>query len=53
MIGEETICKKCGCRCHCYSPECPNCANDVCQSCGCKEDDIQTWGYDIRYDNII
>ena len=52
-VAEERYCKKCGCRCHCYAPECPDCANDVCYNCGCKEDDISTWGYDIRYDNIV
>ena len=41
-VGEERYCKKCGCRCHCYAPECPDCANDVCYNCGCREDDIQT-----------
>ena len=40
----ERWCKKCHCRCHCYAPECPNCANDVCYKCDCSEnkDDIQT-----------
>ncbi len=38
----ERYCNKCGCRCHCYAPECPNCANDVCTSCDCKEDEVQT-----------
>ena len=31
----ERYCNKCGCRCHCYAPECPNCANDVCYTCDC------------------
>ena len=41
----ERYCKTCGCRCHCYAPECPNCANDVCYKCECKDDDIQTWKF--------
>ena len=52
-VGEERFCKKCGHRCHCYAPECPDCSNDVCYNCGCKEDDISTWGYDIRHYNIV
>ncbi len=38
----ERWCNKCNCRCHCYSQECPNCANDVCTDCDCKEDEVQT-----------
>ena len=52
-VGEERFCKKCGHRCHCYAPECPDCSNDVCYNCGCKEDDISTWGHDIRHHNIV
>lgn len=38
MIGSERTCKKCGCRCHCYDSECPNCPNDVCIECECKSE---------------
>ena len=41
-VGEERYCNKCGCRCHCYEPECSTCADDVCYKCGCSEDDIRT-----------
>ena len=41
-VGEKRFCKKCGHRCHCYAPECPDCSNDVCYNCSCKEDDIST-----------
>ncbi len=40
----ERYCNTCGCRCHCYSPECPMCADGVCSNgkcykCNCKKDD--------------
>ena len=38
MIGPERVCKNCGHRCHCYSPNCPNCINDVCVTCNCEEE---------------
>ena len=37
MISEERHCKKCGHRCHCYSPDCPECVNDVCIKCDCDK----------------
>ena len=37
MIGPERVCKNCGHRCHCYSPNCPDCINDVCVTCNCEE----------------
>ena len=40
MIGPERTCKKCGHDCHCYSPNCENCVNDVCTSCDCKEEEL-------------
>ena len=52
-VGEERKCRYCGHRCHCYSSGCPECMNDVCQKCECGKDDIQTWGYDTRYDDIV
>jgi hypothetical protein len=49
MIGESNVsevshCTYCGHRCHCYSSDCQECINDVCQTCECgnKKDDIQT-----------
>lgn len=30
-------CKTCGHDCHCSSPDCKDCVNDVCTSCSCKE----------------
>jgi len=41
MQSEKRYCKSCGCRCHCYTPECETCPNDVCIKCKCKDDDIQ------------
>ena len=38
MIGAKRECKTCGHDCHCYSPDCPKCINDVCTKCNCKED---------------
>lgn len=37
MYGEPRTCKKCGHRCHCYSPDCPECVNDVCIKCDCDK----------------
>ena len=37
MRGTERTCKKCGHGCHCYSPDCKECVNDVCYKCECKE----------------
>jgi len=37
MIGTQRYCKKCGHRCHCYQPECDECANDVCYTCECED----------------
>ena len=37
MIGTERYCKKCGHRCHCYQPDCKDCANDVCTQCDCDD----------------
>jgi len=34
-----TLCKKCGHKCHCYKPDCEECANDVCYKCECKDSD--------------
>ena len=42
----ERYCSKCGCRCHCYAPECPNCANDVCTSCECGDHYIHNYDVD-------
>ncbi len=38
MQGPIRTCKKCGCRCHCYDNFCPNCVNDVCGTCDCKNE---------------
>ena len=47
MLGESNVsedrkCRYCGHRCHCYSTECLECINDVCQKCDCEANDIQT-----------
>ena len=39
MIGEQRTCKSCGHDCHCYSPNCLQCINDVCGTCNCKEEE--------------
>lgn len=36
MISEKRTCKKCEHECHCYSPDCKDCVNDVCTKCDCK-----------------
>ena len=36
MQGTPRKCKKCGHDCHCYAPNCKQCANDVCTQCDCK-----------------
>ncbi len=35
MNKPEKICKKCGHTCHCKGDECPQCVNDVCETCDC------------------
>ena len=39
MKGVKRTCKKCGHGCHCYRPDCPECVNDVCYKCDCKENE--------------
>lgn len=41
MKGPIRECKKCGHRCHCYSPNCLECINDVCGTCECEETEPQ------------
>ena len=36
-VSEERKCRYCGHKCHCYSTECLECINDVCQKCDCEE----------------
>lgn len=41
-------CKNCGHSCHCDKVNCPNCVNDVCGKCDCKQTveldtDARTW----------
>ena len=47
MLGPERTCKNCGHKCHCYSPNCQECVNDVCGVCDCKEtkqeSDARSW----------
>jgi len=41
MEGLRRTCNSCGCDCHCYSPDCPKCPNDVCTKCECgNQEDI-------------
>ena len=35
---KDKNCKKCGCECHCDKQVCPNCPNDVCGECDCKDE---------------
>jgi len=35
MQGVPRYCEKCGHRCHCYTPDCEECINDVCTVCEC------------------
>ena len=52
MIGSERECEKCGHPCHCYSPSCPKCVNDVCTQCKCK--DVENFPYKtIQNYNVI
>ena len=37
MIGPVRTCKNCGHKCHCYSPNCEDCVNDVCTNCDCED----------------
>jgi hypothetical protein len=37
MINDKGTCKSCGHKCHCHSPDCKYCVNDVCIKCNCKE----------------
>ena len=48
MIGPARECSKCGHKCHCYSPNCPDCINDVCGTCDCKEIEIAKAESDAR-----
>lgn len=43
MISKERYCKSCGHRCHCYSPDCSECKNDVCISCKCSSSQKSFW----------
>jgi hypothetical protein len=41
MKGTERQCQNCGHRCHCYSPDCPECHNDICIQCQCDKPNIK------------
>ena len=41
MKGTERQCQNCGHRCHCYSPDCPECHNDVCVKCECDKPNLK------------
>ena len=41
MKGTERQCQKCGHRCHCYSPDCSECHNDVCTACDCDKANLK------------
>jgi hypothetical protein len=36
-MDTHKICTKCGHKCHCDRVNCPDCINDVCGICNCKE----------------
>ena len=48
MIGPERVCKNCGHRCHCYSPNCHECVNDVCVTCNCEEENYAAIAESLR-----
>ena len=37
MEGTRRDCAACGCRGHCYEPNCKECINDVCTQCRCHD----------------
>ena len=41
MKGTERQCQNCGHRCHCYSPDCAECHNDVCIKCHCDKPNVE------------
>ena len=41
MQSSPRYCKNCGHRCHCYSPDCEECVNDVCTTCDCSRPNVR------------